>query len=127
MEIIPAIDLIDGNCVRLTQGDYNQKTIYNQHPLEVAQQFEEAGIQRLHLVDLDGARNGKLTNLKVLESIAAKTKLVVDFGGGIKTSSDIQQVLNWPCKNIAGSRCERRKNCGERMDKNHRYFFTSIH
>ena len=80
MEIIPAIDIIDGKCVRLTQGDYSQKTIYNENPLEVALEFESIGITRLHLVDLDGAKLGKVVNYKVLESIASKTKLSIDFG-----------------------------------------------
>lgn len=92
--VIPAIDLIDGKCVRLTQGDYSQKTIYNENPLEVALQFEDAGLQRLHLVDLDGAKAGKIINWKVLETIAAKTKLTIDFGGGIKTSKDVEIVFN---------------------------------
>src|SRR6266699_1064275 len=93
MQIIPAIDIIDGKCVRLTQGDYNQKTIYNEHPLEVARQFEDAGLQRLHLVDLDGAKAGAVKNWKVLETLAGKTSLVIDFGGGIKTGKDVQIVF----------------------------------
>jgi phosphoribosylformimino-5-aminoimidazole carboxamide ribotide isomerase len=94
MEIIPAIDIIDGKCVRLTQGDYTQKKIYNEHPLEIAKQFEDAGLQRLHLVDLDGAKQKKVKNWKVLESIAAKTKLVIDFGGGIATEDDVKIVFD---------------------------------
>ena len=94
IEIIPAIDIIDGKCVRLSQGDYAQKKIYNENPLEVAKQFESAGIERLHLVDLDGAKKGTLVNQKVLETIASKTKLVIDFGGGIKTNTGIQCVFN---------------------------------
>lgn len=93
MQIIPAIDIIDGKCVRLTQGDYGQKTIYNENPLEVARQFEAAGLQRLHLVDLDGAKAGKVTNWKVLESIAGNTSLVIDFGGGIKKETDLKIVF----------------------------------
>ncbi len=93
MEIIPAIDIIDGKCVRLTQGDYQQKTIYNEHPLEVAKQFEDAGLRRLHLVDLDGAKAGAVKNWKVLEAIAGKTKMVIDFGGGIKTDNDVNIVF----------------------------------
>ena len=89
MQIIPAIDIIDGKCVRLTQGDYDQKKIYNEHPLEVAKEFEEAGMQRLHLVDLDGAKAGAVKNWKVLEAIAGKTSLVIDFGGGIKKENDV--------------------------------------
>ena len=93
MEIIPAIDIIDGKCVRLTHGDYAQKKIYNEHPLEVAKEFEDAGLTRLHLVDLDGARAGAIKNWKVLETIAGKTSLVIDFGGGIKSENDVQIVL----------------------------------
>ena len=94
MEIIPAIDIIDGKCVRLTQGDYAQKKIYNEHPLEVAAAFEDAGLRRLHLVDLDGARAGAVKNWKVLETLAGKTSLVIDFGGGIKTAADVDIVFN---------------------------------
>lgn len=93
--IIPAIDIIDGKCVRLTQGDYAQKTIYNENPLEVAQEFESIGVTRLHLVDLDGAKLGKVVNYKSLEKIASKTKLSIDFGGGIKTDDDIETVFNY--------------------------------
>lgn len=93
MEIIPAIDIIEGKCVRLTHGDYSQKKIYNEHPLEVARQFEDAGLQRLHLVDLDGAKAGAVKNWKVLETLAGKTGLVIDFGGGIKTEKDVQIVF----------------------------------
>ena len=93
MEIIPAIDCIDGKCVRLTQGDYAQKTVYHDDPLEVALEFEQAGIKRLHLVDLDGAKAGKVINWKVLEKIAANTSLQIDFGGGIKTEEDLEKVL----------------------------------
>ena len=94
MIIIPAIDIIDGKCVRLTQGDYSQKKIYNEHPLEVAKQFEDAGLTRLHLVDLDGAKAGAIKNWKVLEGIAGKTSLIIDFGGGIKTTKDVQIVFD---------------------------------
>src|SRR6201991_5192630 len=87
MEIIPAIDIIDGKCVRLTQGDYAQKKVYNEHPLEVAMAFEDAGLQRLHLVDLDGAKAGAAKNWKVLETLAGKTGMVIDFGGGITTAA----------------------------------------
>ena len=92
--IIPAIDLIDGKCVRLSQGDYAQKKVYNENPLEVARQFEAAGIKRLHLVDLDGAKAGAVQNWKVLELLAANTSLSIDFGGGVKTKDDVQAVLN---------------------------------
>jgi phosphoribosylformimino-5-aminoimidazole carboxamide ribotide isomerase len=94
MTIIPAIDIIDGKCVRLTQGDYAQKTIYNENPLEIAKMFEAAGLQRLHLVDLDGAKAGAVKNWKVLESIATNTSLVIDFGGGIKKETDLQLVFS---------------------------------
>ena len=93
MQIIPAIDLIDGKCVRLTQGDYAQKTVYNENPVEVAKQFEDIGITRLHLVDLDGAKKGEVVNYKVLEKISSQTKLIVDFGGGIKTNQAIKIVF----------------------------------
>lgn len=89
IEIIPAIDIIDGKCVRLSQGDYNTKTIYNENPLEVAKQFEDAGIHRVHLVDLDGAKAKHVINHKVLEDIATHTSLVIDFGGGIQSDKDI--------------------------------------
>ena len=94
MEIIPAIDIIDGKCVRLTQGDYAQKKIYNEDPLEVAKEFEGAGLRRLHLVDLDGAKEGTVRNWKVLERIAGKTALVIDFGGGIKKTEDLDVVFH---------------------------------
>lgn len=92
-EIIPAIDIIGGKCVRLTQGDYSQQKVYNEHPLEVAKEFEAIGVRRLHLVDLDGAKKGAVVNWKVLESIAGKTSLVTDFGGGIKTDKDLEIVF----------------------------------
>lgn len=94
MQIIPAIDIIEGKCVRLTQGDYAQKKVYNENPLEVAKQFEDAGIERLHLVDLDGAKAGRIINWKVLEMLAGKTELIIDFGGGIKTEKDIDIIFD---------------------------------
>lgn len=94
MQIIPAIDIIEGKCVRLEQGDFTKISVYHNEPLEVAKQFEGVGLERLHLVDLDGARLGKVSNWKVLEKIAAKTRLIVDFGGGIKTTNDIDIVFN---------------------------------
>lgn len=94
MQIIPAIDIIEGKCVRLTQGDYSQKKVYNEHPLEVARQFEDAGLTRLHLVDLDGAKAGAVKNWKVLETIAGKTSLVIDFGGGITSEKEVQIIFN---------------------------------
>lgn len=93
MELIPAIDLIDGKCVRLTQGDYTQKNIYREDPLEVALEFEDLGIKRLHLVDLDGAKAGQVQQWKVLERLCTKTNLQIDFGGGIKTDNDMEAVL----------------------------------
>ncbi len=94
MTIIPAIDIINGKCVRLTNGDYALQKIYNDNPVEIAKQFEDAGITRLHMVDLDGAKAGTIVNLKVLEAVAAQTKLVIDFGGGIKKINDIESVFN---------------------------------
>lgn len=94
MQIIPAIDIIEGKCVRLTEGDYAQKKIYNENPLEVALQFQDAGIKRLHLVDLDGAKSGRIMNWKVLELLTSKTSLEIDFGGGIKKEEDVRIVLN---------------------------------
>ncbi len=92
--IIPAIDLIDGKCVRLSQGDYSQKKIYRDNPVDVAKEFEAAGLTRLHVVDLDGAKAGKVVNLSVLEEIAKATSLLVDFGGGIKTDEEIRSVVD---------------------------------
>jgi len=104
MRIIPAIDIIEGKCVRLTQGDYAQKKIYNENPLEVAQQFEAAGFRYLHLVDLDGAKAKKVINLKVLEQIARQTSLQIDFGGGVQSDEDLEKVFNAGAKQItAGS------------------------
>lgn len=90
IEIIPAIDIIGGKCVRLSQGDYAQKKVYNENPLEVAMQFEDCGIKRLHLVDLDGAKAHHIVNYHVLEKIATRTGLVIDFGGGLKSDKDLQ-------------------------------------
>lgn len=94
MLIIPAIDIIDGKCVRLNQGDYGSVKVYNQNPLEVALQFQDAGLSHLHLVDLDGAKNKTIINQKVLETIASSTTLKVDFGGGIKSQKDIDIAFN---------------------------------
>ena len=94
MIIIPAIDLIDGKCVRLTKGEYDTKKVYSDDPLEMAKRFESHGFKRLHLVDLDGAKAGKVVNLEVLETICAYTSLKVDFGGGIKSDQDLERVLN---------------------------------
>jgi phosphoribosylformimino-5-aminoimidazole carboxamide ribotide isomerase len=100
--IIPAIDLIDAKCVRLSQGDYNQKTVYNENPLEVAKMFEDAGIKRLHLVDLDGAKAKHIVNYKVLETIASKTNLVIDFGGGLKSDEDLRIAFESGAKMVTG-------------------------
>ena len=89
IELIPAIDIIDGKCVRLSQGDYDTKKIYNENPLEVAKEFEANGIQRLHVVDLDGAKSSHVVNYKVLDAIAGHTSITIDFGGGIKTDEDL--------------------------------------
>lgn len=100
MKIIPAIDIIDGKCVRLSKGDYNTKKIYNEDPVEVAREFEDFGIQFLHLVDLDGAKSKHIVNQKVLEDIAKSTSLHIDFGGGLKTSDDIETAFNSGAKQI---------------------------
>lgn len=102
IEIIPAIDLIEGKCVRLSQGDYSQKKIYNENPLEVAKMFVDAGIRRLHLVDLDGAKAQHIVNHKVLEQIASKTNLIVDFGGGLKSNDDLRIAFESGAKMVTG-------------------------
>ena len=102
IEIIPAIDLIDGKCVRLTQGDYAQKKIYNQNPLEVAKSFEAVGIRRLHLVDLDGAKAQHIVNYRVLQNITTQTSLVVDFGGGLKTDADLRIAFDNGASMVTG-------------------------
>ena len=94
MRIIVALDIIGGKCVRLTRGDFNTKKVYNEDPLEVAKQVEDNGIIFLHLVDLDGAKNKKIENIKVLEDISRKTSLKIDFGGGIRTGEDLRMVFN---------------------------------
>lgn len=102
IEIIPAIDLIDGKCVRLSQGDYEAKKIYNEDPLEVAKMFEDAGIRRLHLVDLDGAKAKHIVNQSVLEKIASNTSLVIDFGGGVQSDDDIEIAFNSGASMVTG-------------------------
>ncbi|MGY8781746.1 MAG: 1-(5-phosphoribosyl)-5-[(5-phosphoribosylamino)methylideneamino]imidazole-4-carboxamide isomerase, partial [Fidelibacterota bacterium] len=102
MRIIPAIDIIGGKCVRLTKGDYSTKIIYNEDPLEVAKEFEANGIQYLHIVDLDGAKSNNIVNHKILESIATKTSLQIDFGGGIKTNEAVQLAFDCGAKQITG-------------------------
>jgi phosphoribosylformimino-5-aminoimidazole carboxamide ribotide isomerase len=102
MRIIPAIDIIDGKCVRLSKGDYDTKKVYNENPLEVAKQFESAGLQYLHLVDLDGAKANQIINHKVLEQIATQTNLKIDFGGGIKSDKDLQIAFESGANQITG-------------------------
>lgn len=102
MRIIPAIDIIDGKCVRLTKGDYSTKKIYNENPLEVAKEFEAAGIEYLHVVDLDGAKASQIINYKVLEQIASKTTLKIDFGGGLKSDKDLEIAFNSGANQITG-------------------------
>jgi len=102
MRILPAIDIIDGKCVRLTKGDYDTKKVYNENPLEVAKQFEGAGIKYLHLVDLDGAKAKHIVNHRVLDQIASKTNLKIDFGGGLKTNEDLHIAFNSGAKQITG-------------------------
>ncbi len=94
IEIIPAIDIIEGKCVRLEQGNYQTKKVYSENPVEVAKKFEDAGLKRLHLIDLDGAKAKSVVNLKVLSNIASTTNLKIDFGGGIKTNDDIKKVFD---------------------------------
>ncbi len=102
MRIIPAIDIIDGQCVRLSKGDYNTKKVYNENPLEIAKQFEAHGIKHLHLVDLDGAKASHIVNHKVLEEIATKTSLKIDFGGGLKTDEDLKIAFESGANQITG-------------------------
>ena len=102
MQIIPAIDIIDGQCVRLTKGDYCRKKVYNSDPVEVARDFESMGVEKLHLVDLDGAKAKHVVNLDVLQRISTETHLDVDFGGGLKTDDDLQKVFNAGAKQITG-------------------------
>lgn len=102
MRIIPAIDIIDGKCVRLSKGDYNTKKVYNENPLEVAKAFEDNGIQYLHLVDLDGAKSKQIVNYKILEQIASKTNLIIDFGGGLKSEEDLKIAFNSGANQITG-------------------------
>lgn len=102
MRIIPAIDIIDGKCVRLSKGDYSTKKIYNENPLEVAKEFEAHGIKHLHLVDLDGAKSKHIVNYKVLETIALKTNLQIDFGGGLKSGDDLHVAFESGAHQITG-------------------------
>lgn len=102
MRIIPAIDIIDGKCVRLSKGDYSTKKIYNENPLEVAKEFEAHGIQYLHLVDLDGAKSKHIVNHNILEQIASKTNLKVDFGGGLKSDKDLEIAFESGAYQVTG-------------------------
>ena len=100
MRVIPAIDIIDGKCVRLTNGDYSKKKVYNENPIEVAKAFEDHGLKFLHLVDLDGAKSNHIVNHKVLEVIATKTNLNIDFGGGLKSNKDLAIAFECGAKKI---------------------------
>ena len=102
MRIIPAIDIIDGKCVRLTKGDYTTKKIYNENPLEIAKSFEDNGIQFLHVVDLDGAKSNHIINYKILEKLASQTTLAIDFGGGLKSEKDVEIAFESGAKQITG-------------------------
>ena len=102
IELVPAIDLIEGKCVRLTQGDYDTQKIYNEDPLEVAKQFADNGIRRLHLVDLDGARMGHIVNYRVLERLATRTSLIIDFGGGLKEEGDLEIAFESGAQQVTG-------------------------
>ena len=102
MRIIPAIDIIEGKCVRLSKGDYNTKIIYNENPLEVAKMFEAHGVKYLHLVDLDGAKSSRIVNHKILDQIASKTKLKIDFGGGLKSDADLKIAFESGANQITG-------------------------
>lgn len=102
IELIPAIDIIDGKCVRLSQGKYDSKKIYNENPVEVAKEFEDHGIRRLHMVDLDGAASNHIVNYRVLEQTAARTSLIIDFGGGIKSDKDVETAFNCGAQMITG-------------------------
>lgn len=102
IEIIPAIDIIDGKCVRLSQGDYEQKKVYNEDPLEVAKMFEDHGIRRLHMVDLDGAKAHRIMNYRVLEKVATRTSLIIDFGGGLKNDSDLEIAFDSGAQMVTG-------------------------
>lgn len=117
MRIIPAIDIIEGKCVRLTKGDYSTQKVYNENPVELAMQFNESGIKYLHLVDLDGAKAQKLVNLSILEQICSKTSLWVDYGGGIRTNEDINKVLNSGAQQV---------NLGSAAAKNPSFFIEAL-
>ena len=105
IELIPAIDMIDGKCVRLTQGDYDTKKVYYEDPLEVAKMFEDHGIRRLHVVDLDGARQGRIINYRTLERLATRTSLIIDFGGGLKQEGDLEIAFESGAQLVTGGSC----------------------
>jgi len=102
MRIIPAIDIIDGKCVRLTKGDYSTKKVYNENPLEVAKMFQDSGIEYLHLVDLDGAKAKHIVNYKILETLATQTSLKIDFGGGLKSNDDLRIAFESGAQQVTG-------------------------
>ena len=102
IELVPAIDIIDEKCVRLTQGDYKTKKVYNEDPSDAAKAFEDCGMKRLHVVDLDGAREGRIVNSRVLERIASRTSLVIDFGGGLKCDSDLEIAFDCGAQMVTG-------------------------
>jgi phosphoribosylformimino-5-aminoimidazole carboxamide ribotide isomerase len=102
IEIIPAIDVLDGKCVRLSQGDYARRKVYNENPVEVAKRFEDHGLRRLHVVDLDGAKANRIVNYKTLENIAARTSLIIDFGGGVKSDADIEIAFESGASMVTG-------------------------
>lgn len=102
ISIIPAIDILDGKCVRLSQGDYEQKKVYNEDPLEVAKMFEDHGLNRLHVVDLDGAKANRIINYRVLERIASRTSLIIDFGGGLKSDADLEIAFDSGATMVTG-------------------------
>ena len=102
IELVPAIDIIDGKCVRLTQGDYSQKTVYGAEPEEIAKRFEECGVTRLHMVDLDGARSKHIVNYRILEKVASHTSLTIDFGGGLKSDDDIRIAFECGASMVTG-------------------------
>lgn len=102
IELVPAIDMIEGKCVRLTQGDYDTQKIYNESPLEVAKQFQDAGVTRLHVVDLDGAKAGHIVNYRMLEKVASHTDLSIDFGGGLKSDDDLHIAFDCGAQMVTG-------------------------
>ena len=115
IELIPAIDIIDGKCVRLSQGDYNTQKVYNENPVEVAKEFEAHGIHRLHIVDLDGAVSRHVVNYRVLDQIASRTSLVIDFGGGIKTDEDLVIAFDKRTNGNPGQRSREKSRAFQKM------------